>query len=300
MKKKATTYSSKVKEFEPNILDSNLFQHSFDPRENIDLPISNRSKVKYSAKEKENKKPFSNSLDKIFCGDAISTMKKLPSNSIDLIVTSPPYNLKNSTGNGMSHNTKTGKWAGAALQNGYSHYNDCMPHEEYAKWQRDCLEEMFRLIKDDGAIFYNHKWRVQDGLLQDRQDIVSGFPVRQIIIWKRKGGINFNPGYFLPTYEVIYMIAKPGFKLSPKSNAYGDVWEFTQEMKNDHPAPFPVALIDRIISSTNAEIILDPFFGSGTTAIAALKNKRHYIGIELSPEYCKMAEDRISVFLEKK
>jgi modification methylase len=67
---------------------------------------------------------------------------------------------------------------------------------------------MMRLLTDDGAIFYNHKWRVQDGLLQDRNDIVSGFPVRQIIIWHRNGGINFNKGYFLPTYEVIYLIAK--------------------------------------------------------------------------------------------
>ena len=74
----------------------------------------------------------------------------------------------------------------------------------------------------------------------------------------------------------------------------GDVWEFTQELKNGHPAPFPVALIDRIISSTNAQIVLDPFMGSGTTAIAAIANKRQFIGIELSPEYCKMAENRIS------
>ena len=122
---------------------------------------------------------------------------------------------------------------------------------------------------------------------------MKGFPVRQIIIWRRKGGINFNPGYFLPTYEVIYMIAKPKFKLVPKSNAYGDVWEFTQEMKNEHPAPFPVALIDRIISSTAAQIVLDPFMGSGTTAVAAKALDRNYIGIEISPDYCEMAEKRI-------
>jgi site-specific DNA-methyltransferase (adenine-specific) len=115
-----------------------------------------------------------------------------------------------------------------------------MPHEKYVAWQRECLTEMLRLIKDTGAIFYNHKWRVQDGLIQDRQDIVTGFLVRQIIIWRRKGGINFNPGYFLPTYEVIYLIAKPKFKLVPKANAVGDVWEFTQEMNSDHPAPFPI------------------------------------------------------------
>ncbi|MBM2820916.1 MAG: methylase protein, partial [Candidatus Berkelbacteria bacterium] len=196
-------------------------------------------------------------IDKIIYGDAIKIMRQIPDGSVDLVVTSPPYNLKNSTGNGMKDG-RGGKWANAALQKGYSTYNDCMPHEEYTKWQRNILKETMRIIPETGAIFYNHKWRVQAGLLQDRQDIIDGFPVRQIIIWKRKGGLNFNAGYFLPTYEVIYLIAKPKFKLTPKTNAYGDIWEFTQEMRNEHPAPFPVKLIDRIISSTDAKIILDP------------------------------------------
>lgn len=231
-------------------------------------------------------------VNKIICGDALDVMKQIPDNVLDLVITSPPYNLKNSTGNGMKDG-RGGKWANAALQNGYTHHDDCMPHNEYVKWQRNCLTEMMRIISDDGAIFYNHKWRVQGGLLQDRQDIVAGFPVRQIIIWKRKGGLNFNAGYFLPTYEVIYVISKPNFKLIPKANSHGDVWEFTQEMKNKHPAAFPVSLISRIISSTNAKNILDPFMGSGTTAISALDFKRNYIGIDISPEYCEMAEKRI-------
>lgn len=231
-------------------------------------------------------------VDKIICGDTVEIMKEIPDESVDLVITSPPYNLKNSTGNGMKDG-RGGKWAHAALQNGYSHHNDCMPHDEYVKWQRECLKQMMRVIPENGAIFYNHKWRVQDGLLQDRQDIVSGFPVRQIIIWRRKGGLNFNAGYFLPTYEVIYLIAKPKFKLAVKANAYGDVWEFTQEMNNRHPAAYPVKLIDRIVSSTNAKIILDPFMGSGTTAISALNFDRNYIGIDISPEYCKMAQERI-------
>lgn len=231
-------------------------------------------------------------VDQIVCGDSIDVMKQIPDKSVDLVVTSPPYNLKNSTGNGMKDG-RGGKWASAALQKGYSHHDDNMPHDQYVEWQRNCIEEIMRLLNDTGALFYNHKWRVQDGLLQDRQDIVSGFPVRQIIIWKRKGGINFNPGYFLPTYEVIYLIAKKNFKLAPKANAYGDVWEFTQEMNNIHPAPFPLALIQRIISSTEAQLVLDPFMGSGTTAVAAKLLKRNYIGIELSSEYCELAEKRI-------
>lgn len=231
-------------------------------------------------------------LNKIICGDCIEVMKQIPDESVDLVVTSPPYNLRNSTGNGMK-NGNGGKWANAALQNGYTDHHDNMPHEEYVEWQRNCLTQMMRIINDNGAIFYNHKWRVQNGLLQDRQDIVQGFPVRQVIIWKRKGGINFNPGYFLPTYEVIYLIAKPNFKLASKANAYGDVWEFGQEMKNPHPAPFPVALIERIIVSTTAKIVVDPFVGSGTTAVAAKALGRQFIGIDISKEYCDIAEERI-------
>lgn len=234
-------------------------------------------------------------VNRIICGDAIKIMKEIPDGAIDLVVTSPPYNLKNSTGNGMKDG-RGGKWANAALQKGYSHHNDCMPHDQYVKWQRDCLTQMMRIIPEDGAIFYNHKWRVQGGLLQDRQDIVSGFPVRQIIIWRRKGGLNFNAGYFLPTYEVVYLIAKPDFKLKEKANACGDVWEFTQEWNNEHPAAFPVSLISRIVSSTNAKTVLDPFMGSGTTAIAALGHKQEYIGIDISPDYCKMASERIKEY----
>lgn len=233
--------------------------------------------------------PFLNS---IVNGDALAEMKKLPDACVDLIVTSPPYNLKNSTGNGMKDG-RGGKWANAALVNGYATYDDNMPYDEYVEWQRACLAEMTRLIPDSGAIFYNHKWRVQGGLIQDRREIIQDFPVRQIIIWKRKGGINFNPGYFLPTYEVIYLIAKPDFKLAPKANACGDVWEFAQENKNSHPAPFPEALIERIISSTTAKIILDPFSGSGTTAVVAKRLGRAYIGIEISAEYCEKSRQRI-------
>lgn len=233
-----------------------------------------------------------NWLDKVFCGDCIELMNKLPAKSVGVIVTSPPYNLRNSTGNGMKDG-RGGKWEKAALINGYENHDDDMPYEEYVTWQRKCLTAMMRVLKDDGAIFYNHKWRVQGGLLQDRSDIVADFPVRQIIIWKREGGINFNPGYFLPTYEVIYLICKPDFKLADKANARGDVWSIPQERNNPHPAPFPVELAQRCIESTNATVCLDPFLGSGSSAIAAEILNRHWIGFDISPEYCKLANERI-------
>lgn len=232
---------------------------------------------------------------KIYRGDCLEIMKDMPTESVRAIVTSPPYNIKNSSGNGLI-NGKGGKWPNAALQNGYAEHDDCMLHDHYVQWQRECLEEMMRLVQPDGAIFYNHKWRVQKGLLQDRSDIVKDFPVRQILIWHRAGGINFNPGYFLPNYEVIYLIAKPEFKLAPKANAAGCVWKIPQESDNEHPAPFPVELAFRCINAVGAGPILDPFIGSGTTAIAAELTGVDWIGIELSELYADMAEERIEAY----
>ena len=238
-------------------------------------------------------------LNRFLIGSAVETMRQLPAESVDVVVTSPPYNLKNSTGNGMKDG-RGGKWSNAALLNGYLDHSDNMPHEEYVAWQRACLEEMLRLLKPTGAIFYNHKWRVQAGLLQDRADIVAGFPVRQVIIWRRKGGINFNPGYFLPTYEVVYLITKSQFKLAPKANAFGDVWDFGQDLNNPHPAPFPLDFAQRCVASAPGDIVLDPFMGSGTTAIAAKSTGKSFIGIDISPEYVAMAEERLSDYETKR
>lgn len=232
-------------------------------------------------------------LNQILQGDCLALLPQMPDASVNLVVTSPPYNLLNSSGNGMK-NGNGGKWSRAALMHGYSAHSDAMPHDDYVAWQRECLREMLRVLTPDGAIFYNHKWRVQKGLLQDRADIMAGFPVRQIIIWQRSGGFNHNPGYFLPTYEVIYLIAKPEFRLASKAGGVGDVWRVRQDRGNPHPAPFPVELAQRAIAATTAQIVLDPFIGSGTTAVAALLEGRHYVGIDLSEEYCQLAQQRVA------
>jgi modification methylase len=219
-------------------------------------------------------------------------MATIPDDSIGMVCTSPPYNLKNSTGNGMKDG-RGSRWSNASIRDGYKGYEDNMPHDLYVEWQRKILAECMRVIEPTGAIFYNHKWRVQNGLLQDRADIVEGFPVRQIIIWRRAGGINFNEGYFLPTYEVIYLIAGPDFKLADKANLLTDVWDIPQERNNPHPAPMPLALAARIVQSTDAKVVLDPFSGSGTTALAAMRAGKDFIGIEQSPEYHEMSLKRL-------
>ena len=107
-------------------------------------------------------------------------------------------------------------------------------------------------------------------------------------------GINFNKGYFLPTYEVIYLIAKPDFVLAPQANSQGDVWHIPQEGDNPHPAPFPVELAQRCIEATTARIVLGPLMGSESTAIAAETARRDWIGLEISEDYCKVARERIA------
>lgn len=232
--------------------------------------------------------------NKIICGDSIDIMKQMPDNSIDLVVTSPPYNLNIRKTFGNTENWK-GKWNNSKLQSeGYENYSDSMPEDEYIIWQQNILKECFRLIKEDGAIFYNHKWRVQKGLYQQRLEIIEGLPLRQIIIWAKSGGINFNEGYFLPTYEIIYLIAKPKFKIANKAYKYGDVWKINQEQKSWHPAPFPLELASRCIEATHGDLILDPFMGSGTVAVAAKSLNKNYIGIDISQNYCDKAQKRIN------
>lgn len=262
------------------------------PESDIEIPVHELKSIERDTKL------LGKWLNKIHNVDCLTLMRELPDESIGVIVTSPPYNIKNSTGNGLK-NGSGGKWPKAALIEGYDSHDDNMPHEKYVAWQRECLTEMMRIIRKDGVIFYNHKWRVQNGLLQDRSDITQGFPVRQIIIWKRSGGINFNAGYFLPTYEVIFMIAKPDFKLTPGTNKMTDVWEIPQNIKSNGIATFPVELAQRCIEASLHGVVFDPFMGSGTTAIAAHTEGRQWIGTEISPEYCKLADKRIAEFTKK-
>jgi modification methylase len=233
-------------------------------------------------------------INKIICGDNLEVMQYIPDQSIDVVVTSPPYNLHIRKTFNNTQNWK-GKWNNSKLQSsGYDQYSDYMPEDKYIAGQRKILQECLRVLKDDGCIFYNHKWRVQNGLYQQRNEIMEGMPLRQIIIWQKSGGINFNEGYFLPTYEVIYLLAKPKFKLAKGANKHGDVWKIMQEKNSWHPAPFPLELAVRCISSTNGKLVLDPFVGSGTVPTACKQLGRDYIGIDVSQQYCEKARSRLS------
>ncbi len=237
--------------------------------------------------------------NEILCGDVLDRLAGLPDESVDIVVTSPPYNLKTSTGNGMKDG-RGSKWTSAdkGLREGYAKHNDSMNREDYINWMNKVLSEIFRVLKPEGALFFNHKFRVQGGLMEGHP-FLEGFNVRQMIIWARSGGFNFNAGYFVPTYEVVYLMPKTpkgknSFKLKKGANKIGDVWRIHQETNNPHPAPFPVGLVDNILLSCEGSVVLDPFGGSGTVGVSAIKNGWDYILIDNSEDYCRMAENRIN------
>lgn len=236
-------------------------------------------------------------LNKIVVSDARSYLRALPLETVKCIVTSPPYNLRNSTGGGFTGKNDLGMWPNQPMRHGYSgQYQDDMPHDEYVQWQQQCLVEMWRTLRRDGALFYNHKWRVQGGQLQRLSDeITSILPVRQIIIWNRQGGINFNDGYFLPSYELIYFIPKPDFKLATGTNTLMDVWTIPPSYKKDHPNAFPDEVARRCIESASSkgDLIIDPFMGSGTTAVMAKLMGREFSGCDLNPTYVDLARKRL-------
>lgn len=233
-------------------------------------------------------------LNKVLCCDALTLLRALRNDSIDCIVTSPPYNLGTSTNGAHGSSTRsTNWWSSALLSDGYENHDDSMPHDEYVAWQRQILTESLRVSK---AVFYNTKWRVQGGLLDMRNDIMEGFPVRQVIIWSRGASHNHNNSFFNPRFEVIYFLTpSPTYRLIQQySSDYGDVWNIKAETNSDHPAPFPVEIPLRCIQATGAKTVLDPFVGSGSTVVAAKRLGINYIGCDRSATYVKMSIDRLN------
>lgn len=246
----------------------------------------------------------------IYHGKAEEILPSIADGSADIAFTSPPYNLGTTSGGGFEGVKKLGhydasarmgpkrgrggKWSGGSLAGGYGLHNDAMPHGEYVEWQKEILRQLWRVVSDKGAIFYNHKPRILDGVAVLPLEYNPGLPVRQVVIWARAGGVNFSPAFYLPTHEWILLLAKPGFRLRDKAaSGAGDVWYVPQESSTEHPAPFPLELPLRAIQTSGSARVIDPFCGSGTTLRAAKDLGRQAIGIEQEERFCEMSARRL-------
>ncbi len=241
-------------------------------------------------------------LNKIFCKSS-ERMEELPDNSVHLMVTSPPYNV--------------GK-----------EYDQNLSFAEYREFLKSVWKEVYRVLVPGGRVCINianlgrkpyiplHAFIIKDML-----DI--GFLMRGEIIWNKASSASPSTawGSWLsaknPTlrdvHEYILIFSKDSFKReNPKKRestvSKEEFLEFTKSVwtfpavsarKIGHPAPFPEELPYRCIQlyTFKGEVVLDPFIGSGQTAIAAIKTGRYYVGYEINEEYVKLAEKRIKNFL---
>lgn len=245
---------------------------------------------------------YEDDLVTLYHGDNAEVLADLGHVGADLVFTSPPYNLGSQPTPGFGHYRHGqdrggyGRWTACSAGGiSYTAHDDAMPWPRYEAWQRQVLVSLWAHLAADGAIFYNHKPRPGPVMWHPRSLVPDDLPVRQEIIWHRLSGMNFTPTYYLPTYEVIIVIAREGWRLKSKAaSGVGDVWAISPESGSDHPAPFPLSLPARAIETTQPRLVLDPFAGSGTTLRAAKDAGVRAIGIEQSERYCEMAVDRLA------
>ncbi len=239
---------------------------------------------------------YQDDLVTIYRGDALASMREMDDESVDIVVTSPPYNMglvPGGNGRGMYRPGANGK--AGRFREGYGEHGDAMPQGEYDQWQRECVAEMWRVVRL--GVFYNHRPRVEHGRLRLPLGLDFGPAIlRQIIVWDRGTGIDVNLRAFCTRQEWIVLLAKPAFSLvDHATSGMGDVWRMgmaTQE--TEHPAPFPVTLPARAIAATGAGSVLDPFLGSGSTLVAAKATGIRGIGVELEERWCERAATRCS------
>lgn len=243
----------------------------------------------------------------IYNGDCIDLSNKLyheNGKAVDLVVTSPPYNVD--LGNNKFRT------------DGYNSYDDNKDHQSYIDWLYRCFSEIGRTVKEGGRICINIG-DGKNGKIPTHVDVVNfmddlGYLPFTHIIWE-KGNCSNRCGWgswmsascpsFPRGFEHILVFSKGSKKLQTEGKSdvskqefidwsYG-LWEFTGETNSEHPAPFPEELPKRLIkmlSYTNATV-LDPFAGGGTTLVASKNLGRGYIGFEVDKGYCSMASDRL-------
>ena len=245
----------------------------------------------------------------VTCGDSQTLIRQLENESIDLVVTSPPYNVD--LGNNKYH------------KDPYDLYNDNKDHKEYIDWLRD----MFRTIKNklvSGGRVAINIGDGKNGSVSTHTDIVQ-FMVKELnyilmttIVWNKNSTGNrtawgswlspSSPSFPCP-YEFVLIFAKDSKKKIGKKenitvtrdefikNTWA-MWTFapeTRQRKMGHRAMFPLELPRRCIQmlSYKGDMVLDPFNGLGSTCVVAKELERDYIGFDLSEEYCKKARIRI-------
>ncbi|MBS0410404.1 MAG: site-specific DNA-methyltransferase [Proteobacteria bacterium] len=244
----------------------------------------------------------------IIVGDCIETLAKLPDRSVDLVFADPPYNLQLGGELLRPDNSKVD-----AVDDDWDRFAS---FEDYDRFTRAWLKECRRVLKDDGALWvigsYHNIFRVGVAV----QDL--GFWILNDVVWRKANPMpNFKGTRFTNAHETLIWASKSRggrrytFNYDAMKMANDDVqmrsdWTFPlatgeERIKDEtgakgHPTQKPEALLSRLIlaSTRPGDLILDPFFGSGTTGAVAKRLGRQFVGIEREPRYAALAEARIA------
>lgn len=232
--------------------------------------------------------------DQLICGNTLDVLKTLDDQKVALSITSPPYN-KQEKNKGQLVNSVV-----------YDKFQDTLSESEYQSNQIDVLNEIYRVTIPGGSFFYNHKIRWHEGNMYHPMDWLrqSEWLIKQEIIWDRMIAGNIRGWRFWQVEERIYWLYKPnsnkiGQELRSDDAKLTSIWRGVPESgkRNPHPAPFPIWIPTRIITSLlglgTQKTVLDPYVGSGTTVVATKALGHHYIGIDISQSYLEMSQTRI-------
>lgn len=236
-------------------------------------------------------------IDTIIQGDCEEILRDMPKDSVDIVITSPPYNQIGTTrsrAKGWSTSAGMYKWNAwhNTVREGRA-YDDDIPEKEYQKWMTRIFTSC--MVNAKGLVWVNHKTRYRNGEAIHPLSFLP-FPLWSEVVWSRNGSMALNCKRFAPSHEFIYGFGRPHY-WDDASNTLLSVWQIAASADADHPCSFPLTIPERLIiaSCPPGGIVLDPFCGVGKTAIAAIRTGRRYIGIDISPEYCDITRERIRI-----
>lgn len=209
--------------------------------------------------------------DVIYNEDCLEGMKRIPDGSIDLVVTDPPYGIN------LTPQRANGKFKNSIVLN-----------DDNLHWLDDCVSELYRISKNVVCVFCG--WQKIDIF---KQAFEKMFLIKNILVWDKDWfGMGNN---YRPNYELCLLCCKTNIITKSKNKSNILKYRRISPNKLSHSCEKPVALLEDLILELSDEndIILDPFLGSGTTAVAAVNTNRHYIGFELDEKYFDIACQRL-------
>ena len=230
--------------------------------------------------------------NRIYVGDTLATLRNFPDDFFDITVTSPPYN-------------KMGAAGGLVKEVKYQKTSDVQDENAYQVEQIAVMNELWRVTKTGGHIFYNHKLRWIDGVMIHPIGWIFQSKwvgnIRQELVWDRNIAGNLRGWRFWQVEERIFWMQKgitKGQELLSRHAKMTSIWKIRPDSNTVHPAPFPIEIPTRCIYSI-ADLkkglnVLDPYCGSGTTLVAAKLLDHNYVGIDNSQEYIDIANERLS------